>query len=131
MFRFGCVNIESWKLKSFCKMPGRNLKIWKLKCLNLDMWMLKVENWNLKSPCKMSGRNLKIWKLKCLNIENWKLKCLNNENWKLNCLNIENKKTEMSKYWKLNFRNISLEIEIFTWNVWKFKLHLTSITKEL
>ncbi len=60
ILKFELLNIKilkNWKLKSLCEMSGRNLKIWKLRCLN-------TEN----------------WKLKCLNIENWKLKCLNIEN---------------------------------------------------
>jgi hypothetical protein len=44
IFEFGCVNIESWKLKSFCEMFGRNLKIWKLKCLNTENKKLKCLN---------------------------------------------------------------------------------------
>jgi len=55
MSKFGCVNIESWKIKT---------KIWNLfvKCMegiwNFENWnvsMLKIENWN-------------VWILK---IENW------------------------------------------------------------
>ncbi len=52
MFEFGCVNIESWKLKTeiwnlFVKcLDG----IWKLKHLNIENWKLKnlnTENWNV------------------------------------------------------------------------------------
>ncbi len=72
MFEFGCVNIEKLKienknLKSLCEMFGRNLKVWKLKCVIA-----------------------KSWDMKCLNIENWKLKCLNTKNQTLKCLNNEN-----------------------------------------
>jgi hypothetical protein len=60
MSKFGCVNIENWKLKSLCEMSRRNLKIemyeyWKLKCLNIEtwnVWILKIEMfeyWKLKS----------------------------------------------------------------------------------
>jgi hypothetical protein len=37
---------EIWNLKSMWSIW--NLKIWKFKCLNLDVWILKVENWKLK-----------------------------------------------------------------------------------
>jgi hypothetical protein len=78
MFKFGCVNTESWNLKT---------NIWNLfvKCLegiwnfeNKKMQCLNTENWNVWIlKIEMS----EYWKLKCLNIENWKLKCLNTENW--------------------------------------------------
>jgi len=31
---------KTWNLKFLCEAFG----IWKLKCLNLDVWILKVEN---------------------------------------------------------------------------------------
>jgi hypothetical protein len=56
MFVFGCVNIESWKLK---------FEIWNLfvKCLeriwnfeNWNVWILKTRNWKQKT--KMSNSNM-------------------------------------------------------------------------
>jgi hypothetical protein len=44
---------ENWKLKSLGEIG-----IWKLKCFNLDMWILKVENWKLKFEIYLEG----IWK---------------------------------------------------------------------
>jgi hypothetical protein len=58
MCEYWKLKTKNWNLKSLCEMSRRNLKFWKLKCLNA-----------------------KNWKLKCLNTENWKLKCLNTENW--------------------------------------------------
>jgi hypothetical protein len=51
-----------------------NLKFWELKCLNRDVWILKVENWNSKSLCK-AFENLKIEmsKFGFVNIKSWKL----------------------------------------------------------
>jgi len=67
--------VENWNFKINISMWSVwNLKMWKLKCLNLDLWILKVENWILKFLCENFKRNMKIWKLKCLNIENLKLK---------------------------------------------------------
>jgi hypothetical protein len=65
------LKIGNWKLESLCEAS----KIWKVKCLNLDVWHVKVEteNWNLKSLCEMSRWNLKFWKLKCLNTESWEV----------------------------------------------------------
>jgi hypothetical protein len=66
MSEFGCVNIESWNLKSLCEMAKRNLKFSKLNCLNIQ---------NSKLKCL----NIKYWKLKCLNVEICKLKCMHIE----------------------------------------------------
>ncbi len=41
----------------------------------------------------------------------------------MECLESKILKIEMFEYWKLKF-------EISIWNVWNFKLHLTSVTKE-
>jgi len=45
MCKYLKLTIESWNLKSLCETFGT----WKLKCLNLNMGILKVENWKLKS----------------------------------------------------------------------------------
>jgi len=36
MFEFVYVNTENWKLKFLYEMSRRNLKFWKLKCLNAE-----------------------------------------------------------------------------------------------
>jgi hypothetical protein len=50
------LKIENWNLKSICEMSGRNLKIWKLKCLNFENWNV----WILKLKIEM----FEYWKLK-------------------------------------------------------------------
>jgi hypothetical protein len=35
-----------------------DLKFWKLKCLNLDVWILKVESWKLKIETFLGN----VWK---------------------------------------------------------------------
>ncbi len=80
-----------------CMWNVWNLKIWELKCLNWDVWILEVENWKFKFEISMwSIWNLKNWKLK-IEISLWNvwikfenLKFEMSENWKLKCLNIEN-----------------------------------------
>jgi hypothetical protein len=74
MFEFQCVNTKNWNLKFVCEMFGIwNFETKMSKCLNWDVWILKVENWNLKSLCEAS----RIWKLKCLNLDVWILKVEN------------------------------------------------------
>jgi hypothetical protein len=106
IFEFWCVNTKRWKLKfEICMWNVWNLEFWKLKCLNWDVWILKVENWNwkLKFLCETS----RIWKLEIWNawiwmceyyklkVENKNLKFIcevfgrNLKIWKLKCLNIE------------------------------------------
>jgi hypothetical protein len=59
-----------------------NLKIWRLKCLNWGVWILKAENWNLKFRISMwSVWNLKFWKLKYLNLDVWTLEVANWNVW--------------------------------------------------
>jgi hypothetical protein len=59
MFKFQCVNTESWKLKFEIGMWNVwNLKFLELKCLNWDVWIFEAENWKLKSLCEAFG----IWK---------------------------------------------------------------------
>jgi len=54
-----------WNLKSLCE-ASKIWKFWKPKCLNLDVWILKVENWNLKFEILLWN----VWKeSKILNIE--------------------------------------------------------------
>jgi hypothetical protein len=73
---FGCVNIESWKLKIEISLWN----IWKeSKILNTEIsgyWKLEIEMF-------------KYWKLKCLDTENWNVRILKIENWNVWILKIE------------------------------------------
>jgi hypothetical protein len=87
MFELGCVNIKLkikiWNLKSLCETFG----IWKLKCLNLDVWIHKVENWKLKFEISLWN----VWKeSKILKIEMFEYLKLKTKNWNVWILKIEN-----------------------------------------
>jgi hypothetical protein len=46
-----------------------NLKFWKLKCLNSNVWILKVEIWNLYVKClDFKILKTKMFELGCVNI---------------------------------------------------------------
>jgi hypothetical protein len=85
-----------------CMWNVWNLKFWELKCLNCDVWILKIKNWNLY----VKQLNFQIFKTKmfefgCVNTKSWKLKT---KIWNLSmkCLiGIWNLKTKMFEYWKL------------------------------
>ncbi len=97
-----------------------------MKCLNLDVWILKVENWKLKIEISLwnvwkESKNLKIEmfeygkkKLKCQNtkkkkpkmLEYWKLKIEMSKNWKLKCQNTKKKKTKMLEWLKTENWNV-------------------------
>ncbi len=48
------MKLENWKFY----VKHLEFENWKLKCLNLDMWILKVENWKLKFEISLWN----VWK---------------------------------------------------------------------
>jgi len=80
------VNTESWKSKiEICMWNVWNLKIWEVKCLNWDVWIIQSSKLKFK---------IYMWSVKNLKIEMfeyWKLKshCHSKQqssNWYLNAL---------------------------------------------